>query len=424
MIDYLDLGLGPDKVWDFTNSELNAFRACKNRWGFEYAELLRPHVTGKVLGWGNMFHAGADAGFRAAFAEGVPATARLEEAIEGAQRGISAFHFQFNERLNALEAEGKVSPEEAQERFEDSQKALEVTSWAALHFFELTQRDLQELVFLGSEVPFAVPLTDSAGRLLRVNKPRALGGGSVVMRHTGKIDVCWWDPSGERLIVDDHKTTDDLFATIERRIELDPQMSGYQRALSAMAKAGKIGAGIVPENGWERIGMCRYNAVRRTQPRVPNVNKIRKNDGPHDITSALAQREQDTGVNCGLVSVAAIDTTARIYAEALREQAERGLPITEQQRTLFDRLNEQGERYFHRFEYFRTDDLIERWRQETVIDVRQMRDATYLPTLRTRNPGVCTQANSLPCTYRQVCLDDSPEMRALYRTAETKHEEI
>lgn len=405
-----------------TNSEMGTFRTCPRKWGFEYAELLRPKLPSRVLTWGNCIHAGLEAGYWGAFSD-KGRTLRLARAIECAKRGVCEHYHEYRGLLNQAVDDGM--PEEiAEEHFRDADNMLDVAVWATEHFFKATQGDLEKLVLLGVEVPFTVPMPDTKGR------PTGL-------MLSGKIDAIWWDPEMARIMVDDHKTVDELVGTTEKRIALDPQMSGYLHAAEYLVRTGQLkplDGSTLPLDRLSMAGACRYNCIRRSFPKTPKVNKVTKNDGSIKavgrdpwpaVTEGLKELEAERGNPLGLVSTAAIDTTAEIYGEALeRQQHERYLPITDKQNELYDRLKAQGDRYFARFEFWRNAQEREDWRREVWIEAKRMRDAERLPVLRTRNAGACSMAGSMPCAYRPVCLDDEPETRALYRVAEKRHEEV
>lgn len=412
---------------NLTNSEWSTWRTCPKRHGFEYIDLLRPKVRAVILTWGNVIHSGLESGYKAAFDTSFPLDSnemsRLERALEGGELGVRSAHEIYLAELDGAVGDGM--PEEvAQERYEDAEKLLAVGLWAVPHFFKATANDLNKLVPLGFEVPFAAPVPDKLGR------PTGL-----VLK--GVIDALWWDPEMQRIQVDDHKTVDELVGTTEKRIALDPQMSGYLHGASHLVRLGQVtpmDGSLLPEDAWETTGACRYNCIRRSHPKQPGVNKVKKNDGPveaekgaawPDITATLRDLEKQHEMPLGLVSAAAIDTTREIYTEALTKQvSERHLPITPEQQARLAHLEGQGDRYFARFEFWRNAQEREEWRREAWIDARRMREAERLPELRTRNPGACTAAGSMQCAFRAVCLDDEPETRALYRIAEKRHEEV
>lgn len=406
-----------------TNSEMGTFRTCPRRWGFEYVDGLRPKLAAKVLTWGNTIHAGIEAGYLSQYESmkaqmwPTPLSERAQHFHRlpaGADMGVRRYHKDYLRQLDEAVQDG-MPDEVAHERREDAAKLLNIALWAVEHFFEATKDDLVKLVPLGFEVPFSVPVPDNSGR----------NNGLYL---EGMIDAVWWDPEMQRIIVDDHKTVNELVGTTEKRIALDPQMSGYLHAASYLARTGQLkpmDGSELPKDAGDKVGACRYNCIRRAMPSEPHINKVRKNDGAYNVTAELAEIEKESGKPQGLVSAAQIDTTVEIYREAINVQgSQRMLPHTDKQRELLERLRLQGDRYFARFEFWRNAQEREDWRREVWIEAKRMRAAERLPVLRTRNAGACTAAHSMPCTYRAVCLDDAPETRALYRIADKRHEEV
>jgi len=393
-----------------THSERATFNACRKKWDLVYQERLRTIVGSRPLEWGVMLHAGIEAGYRAAYLLDSPGAAheeyllavascstlelqrsRLARAQRGAVAELTLLVAEYRSRIASV----AWSLPEAEALEADAEKLLEVGSWTLSHFFDRTRHDLARLVPLAFELAFEVPAPDSRGR------PSALW-------YTGKIDAVWWDPDSGQVIVDDHKTTDgDATATgVERRIQLDPQMSGYLVALRYLARRGDLrpldGSTVDPERLAAGVrGWCRYNLVRRSAPRAPATNKD------------------------GTVSVAAVETTGALYLAALQAQIENtGKSINEKQAAILERLQSQTDRWFSRQEFARTEEDARAWLLDLRSDVKVLRLAMAQPALRTRNPGNCTFANSMPCAYRKVCLHDSPETRAGFRIAETAHEEV
>ena len=346
-----------------------------------------------MLRWGIVFHVGLEAGYRAVIAHRAMGTP-VESAKLGAVEAIGLACVA--ERANLAQAllDGALRSEEADERFADVDELQRCATWACMHFFDCTASDFDRLVLLAVEWPFKVPVMNKGGR------PSATW-------LTGKVDVVWWDPASRQILVDDHKTTDgDAAGTgIERRIMLDPQMSGYVQAVRYAARH----QGLQPMDGSQvhpdelvrgARGWCRYNMVRRSAPKEPGVNKN------------------------GEVSVAACDTTAVIYSYALDAQVQRGIPVNAKQLEMVARLEAQRDKYFSRQEFARSDEDEDVWREEVFADARMMRAARRDARMRTRNASACTMANSMPCAYTKLCLQDAPETRALFRLAETQHEEV
>ena len=240
------------RVQEITNSEMGTFRMCRKRHGFEYVDMLRPKLPGRQLTWGNCIHAGCEAGYLSSYSA-VHRVGRLGHALEGGDAGVRDYHAAYIIRLDGLVREGHIGDEEAQEHFDDAAKMLVVALWAVDHFFRATQEDLGTLVLLGAEVSMHEPMVNKAGRVMNV-------------RLAGVADTVWWDPQDRSIIVDDHKTVDELVGTTEKRIALDPQMSGYMHGVQRMVRAGKLrplDGSELPEGAAGRIGRCRYDGIRR-----------------------------------------------------------------------------------------------------------------------------------------------------------------
>lgn len=375
-----------------SNSERATFLQCRKRWWFEYVELLRPIVVARLLTWGRVFHGGAEAGYRAAY---TGPRDRMRRACEAAAEAIALLAEVTRGGLLQAHRDGHLSADEYEARLEDTMEMAKVGSWAIPHMFERTVMDFERLVPLAFEAPILAPVLNAKGR------PGALW-------NEGQVDAVWWDRATEQVLVDDLKTQDGDAAnpTVERRIQLDPQMTGYIEGVRHKARTGQLVALDGTDIDQRKLmlgvrGWCRYNVVRRSYPHEPSVNKD------------------------GTVSVAKIDTTGEVYAMALAEQeVTRHIPITEKQRELLLRLGNQVDRYFSRHEFARNAHDVAEWRSDLWSDSKLMRDAIRNPKLATRNPGACTPANALPCVYRRPCLRDEPETREAFRVASDKHEEI
>jgi hypothetical protein len=370
-----------------SNSEVQTFRDCGQKWAFAYVERLRPKTVAPPLSFGSAIHAGLAAGYLAiAAARTRSSEATLPEVLDAAEGATRRYR-------EAWEPSSEQSEEEGA-------KAFEVALWMIRHYWQTHERDLRTLVPLGVEVPFQAPLIDSMGRRI------------AHLQLAGVIDLIAYDTEAKDLVVVDHKTTSAEVSTIDRRVEMDPQMAGYLWAVREYIRQGRIlsllsvppslrdlGARI--ERGDVPTGRIAYNVLRKRAPRTPEIT----------------QR--------GMVSVSAIDTLPSIYARALEQQEERGYVRTEAQADLLARLVAKGDTFLSRREFFRSDAELDRWRREAFLDGSRMREARLDGGLVTRNPGHCTSAWSMPCVYRSVCLDPSaPELRESFRVAVETHEEI
>ena len=161
-------------------------------------------------------------------------------------------------------------------------------------------------------------------------------------------------------------------------------------------------------------------------PAMPSLNILKKSQCVTSEQVELLRQQELDGVSRGEVSVAQIDTLVTHYQAALEAQImERGLPATDKQLALLEKLKAKGDTYFAQVEYFKGADAIERWRSELWADTKLMRQAEREPAIRTRNPMACTLPSSPRCPYALACLNPGdPVALKSYRVAKSKHEEL
>ena len=362
-----------------SNSEMQTFRDCPEKWGFVYVDLLRPKVEGRALAVGHVVHAGLAAGIRT--------YPKADLAIPAAVNAVDGELAQYLARL----ADSKTEADEYERLAMEAEELSGLVRFMVTHYFEThAENDARYLVPVLVERAFEVNVPNSLGR----RTPTNLGG---------VLDALYYDTENGDLLLDEHKTCSTHPGSVEKRIEFDPQISGYLFAIQAMAQAGQIQVpGLTPEQVAKlRVGRTRYNVLRKKVPSVPKVNK--------DET----------------VSVAAIDTLARFYEAALQAQELRGKPRTEAQGTLLERLTGKGDPFLGRYEFFRNEEEIEAWRRETIVQGGRIRAALRDRSTLYRNPGHCAMPWSLSCAMRDVCLNPTdPMVRSTYRVAKDAHEEI
>ncbi len=417
-----------------TNSELETFRTCSAKHGFAYDDLLRPIVSGTPLSAGHILHAGIAAGWNAAWSDAdVSLDTRLERALAGAIHGIQRSAYEQKQKLkDALRAPGT---DDQAARIEAAIQALEIeteaVSWVVPHYFRSVAPDL-EFVPLFIEGAFQFPVPIKTGR-------------PSVVQFAGRRDLVLWDRSINRIVVQDHKGTRNNVRSLEKKLPLDTQFSGYvyELKLRLSTPAGRdfllgemrsrtatpAGALAVIEAHADeitkaRVGAVAFNVLRRKRPAVPKRNLLKKNQAVTEGQKLLFQLQEETKNPMGEVSVAALDTTPQVYADALLEQvSERELPITPKQREFLDRLKAAGDTYFAQLEWFRGDRELERWRTEVLIDARRIRGVKRGD--RTRNPGACSLPQSPPCAFASLCANpDGPLVRADYVRVDTPHQEL
>lgn len=369
-----------------TTSEVQCARDCMNKHHFKYRERLRPKVEGKALSIGHIFHGGMSAGLLAGWSnvDGLSVDDRLARQIAAATSDVDA---KVQAWVQAQAVHDKRADYSALEAF--ATEGGEMLRFMLSNYLRESRADLTGLLLVDVERAFGVRLRDSIGRKMPV-------------RFDGVRDALFYDPVHNALELHEHKTVSNMPQDIGKRAEMDPQTAGYMYALLELRKEGSLtffdGR---PVPGDAVLGRVAYNAVRKKRPSTPKVN-------------------QD-----GRVSVAAIDTTAEIYVRALDEQAlVRKIPVDAKQLAKAQELASRSGAYFHRHEFYRTREEIERWRTDIAVDAARIRQADRDPRYRTRNPGHCNMPWSLSCEYRAVCLDDVPENRALYNVSSDAHPEV
>ena len=405
-----------------TNSEVEDFRKCRAFWGYRYPEGLRATEEAAPLSYGDLYHKGAAAGWRMAWANDVAAPDRLLRAGKGAW---AAVELEFQTRVEALRVRAS---EHLEEQLGEQEEQRDTARWALAHYLEVRQLDLQK-VPLAIEAPFQVPIPNAAGQ-------------AAILRQEGVLDLLLWDPDSGLLQLQDHKTTGDNLSTVLPKLPLNTQMSGYVLAVRRMIRNWDRGlldtttpaARLAASNDWSRISSARvgaiaFNVSRRAVPNEPKVNLLKLTAKAAALDTPIARLvrlQENDKIPRGEVSVAACDTTARVYRAALEEQEiGRCQPITDKQREFLAALERQGDRWFQHLEFYRGEEELERWRQEMWTEAKLMREAERDPRLRTRNPHACTGPASPKCVYAAVCLNPSdPVARAEFRTATARHEEV
>lgn len=395
-----------------TNSELNAWRECPARWGFMYVENLRTLEPSVPLTFGTLHHLGAEHGWIGAWSDiSLSPELRRDRAITAAQQAIAAA------------AQPAIDAQLYDPEF-DFEELVRTALWTSEHYFRSTT-DLG-FIPLAIESPFRVHVPDVSGRRSH-------------LLLEGVIDLVLYDPESNRVIVQDHKSIGASVHSIESRLELDTQTTGYTMALRAMLKnpeqfgafwnAPKAARAVAMSYGDKlrtaTIGNVAFNVVRRAKPNTPKLNLLTKKAATSELLIEALRAQESDGVPRGEVSVAAIDTMPGIYEEALIDQAMRGLPVHEKQRDRLAVLRDRGDTYFLQAEFFRGQESIARWRDELWVEMRRMRSAKQIPGERTRNPNACTAPGTRSCAYKPICINpDDPVARANYRVATDPHEEV
>lgn len=379
-----------------TSSEVQTFRDCPHKWGLVYERGLRPKVAPRALKFGGAVHKGLEEAIRFM---GHPdfvglSPEQLHDAL--APRAHTAINREFGEWYKRRLAAG-LDDEALMELANEAEETQATARWMVSHYLRKHAADWTNLVAVGVELPFQVRLRDRRG----YHSPHTAWA--------GVMDVVAYDRNVGDLVVFDHKTTSGDVSSVDRRVELDPQMGGYLYALRELLASGALKSShrevqtildLAAAGGSVATGRVIYNVLKKKRPSEPKVNKD------------------------GTVSVAAIDTFPELYEAALAAQVERGKPIEAKQQDVLDRLRSKGDTFLSRREFFRSDDEVDRWRRETMVEARRVREAIRDEDARTRNPGHCTMPWSMACAYRAVCLDpDAPEHLEHFEVA-PRHAEV
>lgn len=372
------------KLRVFHNSEYGTWLDCHQMWKFAYLDRLDTEDEPFYFRFGTAFHAGTEAVWRAV-AGGCGSVDELSDlAVTVAEQSVR-----------------EVIPGASDEVRAECLEGIDVLRWALPHYLQSIKSDFTRYEPIWIEQPFRAPVLDASGR----------------MRHLfqdGAIDLLLFDKATGSIVMREQKTTADSVLGFESKLAIDTQMTGYlEHAKSQRLERTMVGTPI-PDGA--PVGRVQYDVVRRKRPGVPSVNKVRKNDGLHTVTAALAAREAETGENQGLVSRAQQDTTYALYEQALGAQVSRGLAVTPEQAERLDSLRDQADTFFVRHEYNRFSEAeVLRWRREVWAETSLMENVRKGTLPATRNVHHCTGPMSRPCKYKLVCQSDTPENRAMYR---------
>jgi len=438
---------------------MGTFRSCRQKWKFAYGDLLKPRRTARPLAVGTAIHAGLGHCYRHMMA--VQTGGRISEAA--IEAGLGAGDAPTGDALSTLAVEvmrrslaiylqelwdavtRATSADVVDRIIEESELASAEAESAVVRFAEaFLEEDFRRYKIVAVEQPFHVPLVNAAGHR------------TSLITASGVWDGVKYDPDVGDFLLDEHKSTSGDAHAAEKKLDMDPQTTGYIYALAeALRRIGPKRSGMPPHEAlaWAlrnlasgerplghrgpmpRVGRVLYNVVRKQGPKEPTVNKD------------------------GTVSTAACDTTPAIYRAALGEQFTRlattggepeflvkaraafsAKPTTanaervtknaarwdELQRRQITRADSlpSSERYVMRHEVFHGSDLVERWRRETFADAALLRRAAAGTHPITRNPEHCNPQGSFSCAYRSLCIDDTPEGRAEFDVRGSVHAEV
>jgi hypothetical protein len=357
--------------------------------------MLTTGATATAASWGTLGHEGIRWAWRKAATlkekgllqsqlDGVS----LDACIESARRGVDA---KADELLDKAEDEEVNAIEEQRDQVMDGIGVTVRGMWEAMKSHRL----------LGTEIAFKLPINDDGDE------------------YAGQIDLVTYDPEMQRIVVWDHKFSSSVDA-YEGRLQLDTQSAGYVWAVGELQKQGYF-----KDYNSEPVGAFVWSVSRRKVPTSPRVNKLTKKAAKELNMQALLDEQEKSGEPMGYVSSAACDTLPHLYQEALvKQELERFLPATDEQRERFVQVQREMHRWYKQEEHFIGREQITRWGVEALVTLKQMKAATKNRELRIRNPGACAYPGTFKCDYDQVCLMDAPETRALYQVRTKKHAEI
>lgn len=394
------------------NSELESWRLCHARHGYQWIDGLQPRELVRALTFGTLHHVGVAAGWLAAWRE--PDWSNAQRKAEAVAAAALALGKRTGEFL--LELERMPQTEDTERMREETLEASNTALWTVQHYFDRSEH-LLHWVPLGVELSFQVPV------LNRVGKPD-------ILIHEGTMDLVLWDRDTGRIVVDDHKTTSNDPELLNKKLELETQLTGYVNAVERLHKSCRLVTGATDAaravvaagaSDWNTatIGSVAFNVARSRKPSHPTLNLLTKKQVQTSNQSELYARQEsgEERTPMGEVSVKQIDTLPEIYRAALEDQLiDRELPITDKQRELLASLERKGDTYYRRFEGYKNPDERERWRSEMWTDSKRIRDARKDRLLRTRNPLACTGPASPRCQYALICSSpDDPIARGAYR---------
>lgn len=349
-----------------SNSELNCFRSCRNKHRLKYIVGWSPQRATAAQNRGSAGHAGMESMYKAIRDQGLT---RRDELTERAIHGVGAWCDEATQAGQELEEGMYFQMTEAMIRYIDRYVLSDIDQgWRV--------RDVEK--------PFVVPLENASGR-----SPEHVWHGSV-------LDLTL--ENEEELVLVEHKFTDGDCSTFDARFDVDPQMPGYIYDLrKALPKLGL------------RLGRVFLNVIRRTAPRQPNINKVTKKDNQLRY-DGLAELEATGNGNQGKVSVAACDTTRRIYLAALEVQKDqREIPITIEQLNFAETLPVVEDRWLCRHEWFYSPEALLRWQLDSHADASLIRQVHAGRLRASRNGSHCFPQNAFPCEVREMCVNEMEE---------------
>lgn len=382
-------------VVKLTVSEIGRMRTCKQRWGFEYRDRLKPKWAPRALTVGRAAHAGVEAMYRLLQdaqreGHGISLDEVREVVCRSMRMDLAEYVSKINEAIFDPEAEkrARMAGVDVDRLAEECELAEREAEGGVLRFVDtFAESDFEQFDIVEVEQTFDVPIV--------IN-----GRTWPLARYVGRRDVLMREKMTGQLVLADHKFVAADASAYDLKFEQDPQLPGYVYAL--LAQRGPS----------ESTGRAFFNIIRKSGPKEPGVNVD------------------------GTVSAAACDTTQAIYEAALTKQETVGFentkkgstiatPRTEKQIARLAQLPSSTRRWAARHEHYYSPEDVERWVRELATDVTAMRTLSKPDTFLPRNGASCTAPGALSCAYRMICAQDTPERRAqFFDVAEVRHVEL
>jgi len=271
-----------------------------------------------------------------------------------------------SKKLSECEQEGlqdQVSFDE-----EAIEKASELARSMMSRYIDKYQGDMGDWVILGTEVVFDIPLSNTLAPGWRL---------------TGAIDLLVYEPSSNRIIVIDHKTTAAYSPQAAKRTyEMSPQSWAYLYAIRTAMYSDSDDISISVDRNKlaefkdkaPQIGFL-YNFLRK---KIPSVPKVLKN---------------------GTISKASCDTTYKVFTNALRD-ANQVFTDYEDQLAM---LSKKGDAFLFRVDTQPQSSVIEQWLSDAVAVTKEI-DAGHEANAWRRSTNQCNPLGRR-CEFLDICVD-------------------
>lgn len=411
-----------------SHSRTATLKDCPAKYGFRYADGLRPKVEDPLRIRGRGLHEGLEVGhltWRDSRWQELSAAEALEFIRDASVRsGRQAFQGALDELYEARK--GGAPVEQCDEVLERLNDGYEADRWALGHFFDvIVPRDYARKIPILVEHKFDVPILDASGRARH-------------LRWIGVFDCVMYDEKTRTIELHEAKTVGTNAGSDEhrRRIEGDPQTTSYIYALRHLQKTGaldeplRLALGLTPGRNTP-IGSVVVNVIRRKKPSEPKiladgtVSTDRRIDTLPEVYEAALEaqdkpsylmkaEEQAAEARRAFDSVRPLSEDAKVQKritktrDALVKKYSTWRATEAKQQNLLVALRQRGDTFIAEIEQFVGDREVERWRSEQWVEAERMRRVERRPAERTRNLGYCTSPGR-GCTYRTLCYSGGDE---------------